>query len=305
MSLNDEMGAEPATARGAVLTVSQLHEGVRSAWEEAGLTRVWVSGLVTGLRRGPRSPPGSWWSTARMPLGSGPCSRWVGSPGSWPRSRPCATAPASSWPTVSKSPCGAGWTPTLGSGGCGCSPRASTPASVGAAVLARDAVVAELATSGDLDAQQPLALPPVVRRIGLVSSAAAAGRADVPACWSARHCPSRWSRPRRPWGHQAPGEVAAALGILAGAGVDVVVVARGGGARSDLAPWDSGELARAIARCPVPVWMALGHSRDQPTGRRIDPTRPPRRRRPPWWRPAPRWSTRRRKPRPAVITTCS
>lgn len=37
-------------------------------------------------------------------------------------------------------------------------------------------------------------------------------------------------------GHQAPSEVATALGILAGAGVDVVVVARGGGARSDLAP---------------------------------------------------------------------
>ncbi|HSH59867.1 MAG TPA: hypothetical protein VK988_09560, partial [Acidimicrobiales bacterium] len=49
-------------------------------------------------------------------------------------------------------------------------------------------------------------------------------------------------------GHQAPGEVAAALGILAGAGVDVVVVARGGGARSDFAPWDSGSWPR-----PSPV----------------------------------------------------
>lgn len=38
-----------------------------------------------------------------------------------------------------------------------------------AAVLARDAVVAELEASGELDAQQRLVLPDVVRRIGLVS----------------------------------------------------------------------------------------------------------------------------------------
>ena len=30
-----------------------------------------------------------------------------------------------------------------------------------------------------------------------------------------------------------------------------------------MAPWDSAELARSIARCPVPVWVALGHARDR------------------------------------------
>ncbi len=105
-------------------------------------------------------------------------------------------------------------------------------ASVGAAVLARDAVVAELAVSGDLDAQQRLALPPVVRRIGLVSSAAAAGRADVLAVLERSPLPFEVVEASAAMGgNQAPEEVAAALGILAGAGVDVVVVARGGGAR--------------------------------------------------------------------------
>lgn len=36
------------------LTVGQLHEGMRAAFTAAGLGQVWVTGVVTGLRRGPR-----------------------------------------------------------------------------------------------------------------------------------------------------------------------------------------------------------------------------------------------------------
>lgn len=50
---------------------------------------------------------------------------------------------------------------------------------VGAAVLARDGLVAELDRSGGLRAQAALVVPAVPRRIGLVSSPDAAGRADV------------------------------------------------------------------------------------------------------------------------------
>lgn len=37
----------------------------------------------------------------------------------------------------------------------------------------------------------------------------------------------------------------------------------GYGARSDLVPFDSPELAKAVAACPVPVFTALGHATDR------------------------------------------
>ena len=63
-------------------------------------------------------------------------------------------------------------------------------------------------------------------------------------------------------GPGAPAEVARAIGLLAGADVDIVLIARGGGAKSDLAAWDSRPVALAITACPVPVWTALGHATD-------------------------------------------
>lgn len=43
---------------------------------------------------------------------------------------------------------------------------------------------------------------------------------------------------------------------------DLILILRGGGAQSDLFPYDEYELARAIALCPVPVLTAIGHERD-------------------------------------------
>jgi len=58
-------------------------------------------------------------------------------------------------------------------------------------------------------------------------------------------------------------EVAAALLSAAGAGVDVVCLVRGGGARNDLATFDHELVARTIAGLPVPVFVGIGHETDQ------------------------------------------
>jgi exodeoxyribonuclease VII large subunit len=96
-----------------------------------------------------------------------------------------------------------------------------------------------------------------------VSPPTAAGRADVfevlqgsPAPIDVVEAQAAMSGPA------APAEVARAIGLLGGAGVDVVLIARGGGAKSDLAPWESRAVALAITSCPVPVWTALGHATD-------------------------------------------
>ena len=45
-------------------------------------------------------------------------------------------------------------------------------------------------------------------------------------------------------------------------GADVIAVMRGGGARNDLAAFDTEGIARAIATCPLPVITGLGHEID-------------------------------------------
>lgn len=47
-------------------------------------------------------------------------------------------------------------------------------------------------------------------------------------------------------------------------GVEVVVLARGGGDSTALLPWSDEELCRAVAACPVPVVSAIGHESDRP-----------------------------------------
>ena len=74
--------------------------------------------------------------------------------------------------------------------------------------------------------------------------------------------------PGRPRRRPGPGRgrarrIAYALRRLGQLDLDVVVVVRGGGARSDLAPFDSEIVARAIAELPHPVFTGIGHEVDR------------------------------------------
>lgn len=66
-------------------------------------------------------------------------------------------------------------------------------------------------------------------------------------------------------GVHAVGSVIDALGRLqAVEGVDVIVVARGGGSTADLLAFDDERLCRAIFACAVPVITSIGHTKDRP-----------------------------------------
>ena len=66
-------------------------------------------------------------------------------------------------------------------------------------------------------------------------------------------------------GPGAPGAIVDALReIAAQPGVDVVIMARGGGDPTALLAWSDESVCRAVAACPVPVVSAIGHDGDHP-----------------------------------------
>ncbi len=131
---------------------------------------------------------------------------------------------------------------------------------------ARAQLLAGLAAEGLLGANGELEWPVLPLRIALVTSSGSAAEADVV------HQLTATGRPFditvfdcRVQGDDAPAEIAAAItdaGSAGSATFDLVAVVRGGGARTDLVAFDHERVARAIATCPLPVVVGVGHETD-------------------------------------------
>jgi exodeoxyribonuclease VII large subunit len=63
-------------------------------------------------------------------------------------------------------------------------------------------------------------------------------------------------------GETAPHQIVQGMAMVVRAGVDVLIVGRGGGAVTDLTAFNHERVVRTIARCPVPVISAVGHEVD-------------------------------------------
>lgn len=143
------------------------------------------------------------------------------------------------------------------------------PAGVGAAQLRFEALRLKLETEGLFAADRKRPLPPLPRRIGLVTSEQGAVVHDVITVLSRRYPLAELILSHSSvQGEQAPTELVTALERLttwrsaAGLPVDVVIIARGGGAPEELAAFDDERVARAVFAAPWPTISAVGHETD-------------------------------------------
>lgn len=134
----------------------------------------------------------------------------------------------------------------------------------------RAAVLAALAADGLLDRNAALPLPLVPERVGVVTSLGSAAHADVRRVMeSAGLAHLLVELDARTQGPDTTTTVPRALAAAVDAGVDVVLLVRGGGSRVELAWFDDEAIARAIATCAVPVLTGIGHEIDESVADRV------------------------------------
>jgi exodeoxyribonuclease VII large subunit len=123
----------------------------------------------------------------------------------------------------------------------------------------------QLAGEGLLELQKRLVLPRLPRTIGVITGEGGKAREDILAGLARRG----WAG-RLVWGfapvqdrHAAPAIVRALGDLAAVGGVDVAIVARGGGSLADLLCFCDETLCRTVALLGVPVISSVGHHTDR------------------------------------------
>ncbi len=133
-------------------------------------------------------------------------------------------------------------------------------------LLAQLAALKEkLAAEGLFAPERKKPLPFLPRRIGLITGRQSDAMHDV-----LKNTKERWPaadfeiREVAVQGVSAVGEVIAALKELDALGLDVIVIARGGGSMEDLLPFSNEALVRAASLATTPIVSAIGHEQDTP-----------------------------------------
>ena len=135
---------------------------------------------------------------------------------------------------------------------------------LGGIAAARRRLLRTLELEGLLHANQRLALPLVPLHVGVVTSPGSEAHRDfVGQLDRSGFAFQVYFEATLVQGAEAPDQIAAALTRLRLSPIDLAVVVRGGGARGDLAAFDSEPVARAIATAPFPVWTGIGHTGDR------------------------------------------
>jgi exodeoxyribonuclease VII large subunit len=138
------------------------------------------------------------------------------------------------------------------------------PLGLGALAQAFEALKTRLAAEGLFDPANKKPLPYLPRRLALVTSPTGAVVRDFLRLLRRRHPNIEvLIYPVKVQGAEAAGEIIRALEELNDyPGIEVIVLARGGGSLEDLWPFNEEGVARAIFRSRLPVVSAIGHEVD-------------------------------------------
>jgi exodeoxyribonuclease VII large subunit len=144
--------------------------------------------------------------------------------------------------------------------------RQIRPVGIGDLLARVEILKRTLAAEGLFDADRKRPIPFLPHTVGLITGRSSAAEKDV-----VENARRRWPAVRfeirevAVQGANAVTEVVAALRELdAHRSVDVIVIARGGGAFEELLPFSNEAMVRAVAQAVTPVISAIGHDVDQP-----------------------------------------
>lgn len=133
--------------------------------------------------------------------------------------------------------------------------------------LRKQQTIERLEKEGLLKLQKRLRLPSLPYSLAVISARGAAGFGDF--CHHLKDNDYGFIFDVRLFeatmqGETAPESIISALSEILSGNVrfDAVLIMRGGGSELDLSCFDDYDLAAAIARCPVPVFTAIGHDKD-------------------------------------------
>lgn len=141
--------------------------------------------------------------------------------------------------------------------------RQMEPAGLGDLFARFEALKARLEAEGFFRSERKKPLPRYAQRIGVVTSADSAAWRDIQSVLSRRNdavqvtlCPAAVQ------GITAAAELAQALQTLDRLGLDVIILARGGGSIEELWAFNEEPLARALLKLKTPVVTGIGHETD-------------------------------------------
>ena len=126
-----------------------------------------------------------------------------------------------------------------------------------------EALKRELEESGMFDEYYKKPIPRYIRTLGVVTAPTGAAVRDIIQISRRRHPGIRILLcPVQVQGEGSAQSVAAGIELMDEAGVDVIIIGRGGGSIEDLWAFNEEIVARAVFRCRTPIISAVGHETD-------------------------------------------
>lgn len=138
------------------------------------------------------------------------------------------------------------------------------PAGLGKLLIQLQKLRMKLQGEGLFDQDRKRRLPIFPRRIGVVTALNGAAVRDIVKTVTGRMPTHIVIAPARVQGDGAAQEIISSMQRLARvAGMEVIIIGRGGGSFEDLFQFNDEALVRAVANSPVPIISAVGHERDE------------------------------------------